>query len=67
MAESKLERIKAAEMAADLLIEEVQKLREEALTAEGDLRDELLQIASGMEENAKLMKEGLLGMRREMQ
>jgi len=62
-----MERITAAENAADELIREAQKLREEALTAESDLRDELLQIASGMEENAKLLKEGLIGMRRELQ
>jgi hypothetical protein len=65
--ESKIEKIKAAEVAADQLIKEAQQLREQASTVNGELRDELLRIADGMEQNARLMKEGLVGMRGDIQ
>jgi vacuolar-type H+-ATPase subunit H len=65
--DSKIEKIKAAESAADGLLEQAKELRKEALTADKELRDELLQIAEGMEQNARLMKEGLRGMREEIQ
>jgi vacuolar-type H+-ATPase subunit H len=65
--EPKIEKIKAAESAADGLLEQAKELRKEALLADKELRDELLQIADGMEQNAKLMREGLKGMREEIQ
>jgi hypothetical protein len=64
---SQLQRIRAAEKAADEFIKQAQHLREQASTADDDLRAELLQIADQMEENATLMKNGLRGMRRETQ
>lgn len=63
MSESNLEKIKAAEAAADQLIARAEQLREHASTTQGTLRDQLLRIADGLEKNARLMKEGLEGLR----